>query len=67
MGWGISSNASKKEKLKAEMNDYLHGLNSVGKIDYRAYSDLYDVCMPILEECYDRMERERQADMEEER
>lgn len=55
MGWGISENASEKEKLKAEVNDYFYGLNSVGKIDYLAYSDLYDVCMPILEECYDRM------------
>ncbi len=47
MSWGISENASEKEKLKAEVNDYLHGLNSVGKIDYKAYSELYDVCMPI--------------------
>ena len=42
--------------------------NSVGKIDYRAYSDLYadlhDICMPIFEECYDRMEKERKAEME---
>lgn len=58
MGWGINPNASEKEKLKAEVNDYFKGLNSVGKIDYRAYSDLYDVCMPILEECYDRIKAE---------
>ena len=65
MGWGISETAPKKEKLKAEVNDYLQDLNSVGKIDYLAYSKLYDACMPILEECYDRMEKERQADREE--
>lgn len=64
MSWGISENASEKEKLKAEVNDYFHGLNSVGKIDYKAYSELYDVCMPILEECYDRMEKERKAESE---
>lgn len=46
MSWGISENASEKEKLKAEMNDFLCGLNSVCKIDYIAYSELYDACMP---------------------
>lgn len=45
MSWGISENASEKEKLKAEVNDYFHGLNAVGKIDYIAYSELYDVCL----------------------
>ncbi len=65
MSWGISEDASEKEKLKAEVNDYFKGLNSVGTIDYIAYSDLYDVCMPILEECYDRMKKEREAEDEE--
>lgn len=64
MSWGISPNASEKEKLKADVNDYFHGLNAVGKIDYRAYCELYDVCMPILEECYDRMEKERKVESE---
>ena len=64
MSWGISENASEKEKLKAEVNDYFHGLNAVGQIDYICYSELYDVCMPILEECYDRMEKERKAESE---
>jgi len=64
MSWGISENASKEEKLKAEVNDYLHGLNAVGKIDYIGYSELYDACMPILEECYNRMEEERKAESE---
>ena len=61
MSWGISENASEKEKLKAEVNDYFHGLNAVGQIDYICYSELYDACMPILEECYDRMEEERKG------
>ena len=65
MSWGISEDAGEKEKLKAEVNDYFKGLNSVGMIDYIAYSDLYDVCMPILEECYDRMKQEREAESEE--
>ena len=55
MSWGISEKASGKEKLKAKVNDYFKGLDSVGMIDYTAYSELYDACMPILEECYDRM------------
>lgn len=62
MSWGINENASEKEKLKAEMNDFLMGLNSVCKIDYIAYSKLYDVCMPILDECYDRMEKVNSED-----
>jgi hypothetical protein len=65
MSWGISENASEKEKLKAEVNDYFKGLNSVGMIDYIAYCKLYDVCMPILEEGYDRMEEERLEESEE--
>jgi hypothetical protein len=64
MSWGISENASEMEKLKAEVNDYFHGLNAVGEIDYKAYCELYDVCMPILEKCYSRMEEERKAESE---
>lgn len=66
MSWGISENASDKEKLKAEVNDYFKGLNSVGMIDYITYCELYDVCMPILEEGYDRMEKEREEESEDE-
>jgi hypothetical protein len=62
MSWGISENASEKEKLKAEVNDYFHGLNAVGMIDYIAYCELYDACMPILEKCYDRMKQEKEED-----
>jgi len=64
--WGISENASEKEKLKSEVNNYFMGLNSCGIIDYTAYSELYDACMPILEECYDRMKAEEEEEEEEE-
>ena len=64
MSWGISENASEKEKLKSEVNDYFKGLNSCGIIDYIAYSKLYDACMPILEECYDRMKEEEEEEEE---
>lgn len=59
MNWGISENESEKERLKKEVNDYFQDLNAVGKIDYICHNELYDACMPILEECYDRMEKER--------
>ena len=55
----IKDMENEQKKLKAEVNDYFHGLNAVGKIDYKAYSELYDVCMPILDKCYDRMKAER--------
>ena len=32
--WGIASTAPEIEKIKAEMADYLHGLNSCAEIDY---------------------------------
>lgn len=58
MSWGISENASEKEKLKSEINDFFHGLNSTCEIDYEAYSKIYDVVMPIIDDMYERLERE---------
>ena len=58
MSWGINDNASEKEKLKAEINDFFHGLNSVGEIDYKAYSQIYDAIMPIIDDMYKRREQE---------
>lgn len=52
-GWGIARSATEKEKIKAEFNDYLIGLNSVGKIDYSQYSEMYDVGMELLDRMYD--------------
>lgn len=51
--WGISSNATEKEKLKSKMADYLHGLNSTGKIDYTIYSEIFDFSMSLLDEMYE--------------
>lgn len=53
MPWGISENANDIEKLKAEFNDYIMGLNSCGKIDYITYSDLYDKGMELLDKMYE--------------
>lgn len=52
MGWGISDNATPKEKIKAEMADYLKGLNSVGKLSYSDYSKAFDFSMNLLDEMY---------------
>lgn len=51
MSWGISSNAANKEKLKAEMADYLNGLNSTGIMSYEVYSEALSVSMKLLDKC----------------
>jgi hypothetical protein len=53
MPWGISENASPKEKLKAEMGDYLKGLNSAGVIDYSTYNEIFDFSMQLLDQMHD--------------
>jgi hypothetical protein len=52
MAWGISPKASKREKIKAEMNDFLMGQNSCGIIDYSTYSEMYDFTMELLDKMY---------------
>lgn len=51
--WGIASTAPENEKIKAEMSDYLNGLNSVGKIDYITYSEMWDFSMELLDKMYE--------------
>ncbi|AKF30922.1 hypothetical protein ACO7RW_00970 [Bacillus amyloliquefaciens] len=53
MSWGISPDATNKEQLKAEMADYLNGLNSTGAISYAVYSEAIDFSMKILDQMYD--------------
>jgi len=53
MSFGISMNASEKEKIKAEFNDFIKGLNSITIIDYKTYSELYDFCMPLFDKMYE--------------
>ncbi|MBL4968888.1 hypothetical protein [Bacillus halotolerans] len=53
MSWGISPDATNKEKLKAEMADYLNGLNSIGAISYAVYSEAIDFSMKLLDQMYD--------------
>jgi hypothetical protein len=56
--WGISKNASNKEKLKSKMADYLHGLNSCCIIDYSQYSEAFDFSMTLLDEMYELGKKE---------
>ena len=42
MAWGISKDAPIKEKIKADINDFMMGLNLCGSISYNTYSELYD-------------------------
>lgn len=56
--WGISENATPKEKLKSEMADYLHGLNSTGEISYSAYSEIFDFSMALLDKMYELGKKE---------
>lgn len=51
--WGLSSGALSKEKLKSEMSDFLGGLNSVGKIDYSVYSQMFDYTGALFDKMYD--------------
>lgn len=41
-----------KEKIMAEMADYLHGLSSAGEIRYDIYSGIFDVSMDLLDKMY---------------
>lgn len=50
--WGISQNASQKEKIKSELADHLHGLNATGEISYATYSNLFDISMGLLDRMY---------------
>lgn len=53
MSWSVSSNAKPKEKIKAEMADFLRGLNSAGDISYGTYNELFDTSMKLLDRMYE--------------
>lgn len=59
-GWGVSPNASEKEKLKSEWADYLNGLNSCCEITYSVYSEAFDFGMNLLDEMYTLGQKEYQ-------
>lgn len=51
--WGISENATEKEKIKSKMADFLGGLNSCGEISYNSYSEIFDFSMELLDKMYE--------------
>lgn len=54
MSWGIAETASEIEMIRAESCDMLDGLNSVGKIDYTIYSELWDFYYDLLGKAYEQ-------------
>ena len=62
--WGISSNASNKEKLKSEFTDYINGLNSCGEISYSEYCALFDFGVNLLDKMYELGKLESEVDNE---
>ena len=59
--WGIAKTASPKEKLKSEFADYINGLNSVGEINYRTYSALFDFTFELMDKIYELGKSESEA------
>lgn len=54
MSWGISPNATKKEKIFADYNDSLMGMNSADGLSYRHYSKIYDIGRNLADKEYDQ-------------
>jgi len=52
MSWGISEHASEINKLKADINDFLKGMNSCGEIDYNSYSQIFDLMEVAINKAY---------------
>lgn len=50
--WGISENATEKEKIKSKMADFLNGLNCSGDIGITIYDEIFDFSMKLLDEMY---------------
>ena len=51
--WGIADTAPENEKIKSEFADFIHGMNSCGKISYLIYSQLFDFTMPLLDKMFE--------------
>lgn len=60
----IASAAPEIEKIKAEMEDYLNGMNSCAEIDYSIYSQLFDFSLPLLQKAYELGKEEVQQPLQ---
>lgn len=52
MSWGISPNATEKEKIFTNFADCIQGMNSVCEIDYSAYSQIWDMGRELADKEY---------------
>lgn len=52
MSWGISQNATEKEKIFADFNDSLNGMNSADGLSYHHYSCIYDIGRKLADKEY---------------
>lgn len=52
MSWGISENATEKEKIFADYNDSLMGMNSADGLSYHHYSRIYDIGRKLADKEY---------------
>lgn len=52
MSWGISPNATEKEKIFADFNDSLQGINSEYGLSYYLYSNIYNIGRKLADKEY---------------
>ena len=52
-GWGITETAPEIEKIKAESDDYLNGLNSCGEIPWEVYDYAFDFYNELIQKAYE--------------
>jgi hypothetical protein len=52
--------STRNRKDKAELTDYLHGLNSCAEIDYSTYSQLFDFSLLLIQKAYELGKKEAQ-------
>lgn len=52
MSWGISENATEKEKIFADFSEILNGINSADGLSYNQYSCIYDIGRELADKEY---------------
>ena len=61
MSWGINPNATEKEKIFAEFNDSINGLNCADGLSYRHYSAIYDLGRKLADDEYNQGRADERA------
>lgn len=65
MSWGINPNATEKEKIFAEFNDSINGLNCADGLSYRHYSAIYDLGRKLADDEYNQGKADRDKELAE--